>query len=77
MMRAAELGVLLQRVEVVVDSESDDRGIVPIEDRFNNLYELTPVEVLPYTAPAASWASTSAMNSGGHSVTTPPSRCAL
>jgi uncharacterized OsmC-like protein len=27
MMRAAELGIPLQRVEVVVDSESDDRGI--------------------------------------------------
>ncbi len=31
-MRAAELGILLDRVEVVVDSESDDRGILAMED---------------------------------------------
>jgi uncharacterized OsmC-like protein len=31
-MRAAELGIPLQRVEVVVDSESDDRGILAIDD---------------------------------------------
>ena len=31
-MRAAELGISLQRVEVVVDSESDDRGILAIDD---------------------------------------------
>ena len=32
MMRAAELGILLQRVEVVVDSESDDRGLLAMDD---------------------------------------------
>ena len=32
MMRAAELGIALQRVEVVVDSESDDRGILAMDD---------------------------------------------
>ena len=32
MMRAAELGIPLQRVEVVVDSESDDRGILAMDD---------------------------------------------
>lgn len=31
-MRAAELGIALQRVEVVVDSESDDRGILAMDD---------------------------------------------
>ncbi len=31
-MRAAELGIPLQRVEVVVDSESDDRGILAMDD---------------------------------------------
>lgn len=31
-MRAAELGIPLQRVEVVVDSESDDRGILATDD---------------------------------------------
>ena len=32
-MRAAELGISLQRVEVVVDSESDDRGILAMDDQ--------------------------------------------
>jgi uncharacterized OsmC-like protein len=32
MMRAAELGIPLQRVEVVVDSESHDRGILAMDD---------------------------------------------
>jgi uncharacterized OsmC-like protein len=31
-MRAAELGIPLQRVEVVVDSESDDRGLLAMDD---------------------------------------------
>jgi uncharacterized OsmC-like protein len=31
-MRAAELGIPLQRVEVVVDSESDDRGLLALDD---------------------------------------------
>jgi len=31
-MRAAELGIPLERVEVVVDSESDDRGILAMDD---------------------------------------------
>jgi uncharacterized OsmC-like protein len=31
-MRGAELGVPLRRVEVVVDSESDDRGILGMDD---------------------------------------------
>jgi uncharacterized OsmC-like protein len=31
-MRAAELGIPLQRVEVVVDSESDGRGILAMDD---------------------------------------------
>ena len=31
-MRAAELGIPLQGVEVVVDSESDDRGILALDD---------------------------------------------
>jgi uncharacterized OsmC-like protein len=31
-MRAAELGVRLQRVEVLVDSESDARGILAVDD---------------------------------------------
>jgi uncharacterized OsmC-like protein len=31
-MRAAELGIALQRVEVIVDSESDDRGILAMDD---------------------------------------------
>ena len=31
-MRAAELGIALQRIEVVVDSESDDRGILAMDD---------------------------------------------
>jgi uncharacterized OsmC-like protein len=31
-MRAAELGIAVQRVEVVVDSESDDRGILAMDD---------------------------------------------
>jgi uncharacterized OsmC-like protein len=32
-MRAAQLGVSLQSVEVTVDSESDDRGILGIDDQ--------------------------------------------
>jgi uncharacterized OsmC-like protein len=32
-MRAAELGIVLHRVEVVVDSESDDRGILALDDQ--------------------------------------------
>lgn len=31
-MRAAELGVPLERVEVTVDSESDDRGLLGVDD---------------------------------------------
>lgn len=31
-MRAAELGVVLRRIEVVVDSESDDRGLLASDD---------------------------------------------
>jgi len=31
-MRAAELGISLRRVEVVVDSESDDRGVLAMDD---------------------------------------------
>ena len=31
-MRAAELGITLQRVEVTVDSESDDRGLLGLDD---------------------------------------------
>ena len=31
-MRAAELGIRLQRVEVLVDSESDARGILAVDD---------------------------------------------
>ena len=31
-MRAAELGIPLQRLEVVVDSESDDRGLLGMDD---------------------------------------------
>ncbi|HEU4385572.1 MAG TPA: OsmC family protein [Anaeromyxobacteraceae bacterium] len=32
-MRAAELGVALTRLEVTVDSESDDRGLLGVDDR--------------------------------------------
>ena len=31
-MRAEELGIRLQRVEVIVDSESDDRGLLGLDD---------------------------------------------
>jgi hypothetical protein len=31
-MRAAELGIPLQRLEVTVDSESDDRGILGMDE---------------------------------------------
>ena len=31
-MRAAELGIPLQRLEVIVDSESDDRGLLGMDD---------------------------------------------
>jgi uncharacterized OsmC-like protein len=31
-MRAAELGITLQRLEVTVDSESDDRGLLGLDD---------------------------------------------
>ena len=31
-MRAAELGIPLQQIDVVVDSESDDRGILAMDD---------------------------------------------
>jgi uncharacterized OsmC-like protein len=31
-MRAAELGIALQRLEVVVDGESDDRGLLGMDD---------------------------------------------